>query len=430
MLLDRVHVIVDTKDTPACARWFGRWQDPDRGHVAAGVTPPATRRSVPRDVLRGLGKRLSLPESPRQMTDLWPLVELWLGAEQVRELFVLRAHLLDEETLLRLLAACDAAFVTPWLIVAGPEPPAAMMALLDELPMALLDDSRPRARVRSFEQTATEEVIPAPRRPQHPKPWPPLPDDEFWSFRSTSSELLSDADFRRLDAELFVGRMVALEWIERRTRQPHWAARPLKATEIHGLLAGIYASTTSTSQALARLRGAQIALFLGGALVHIPADALAAAAAIKPAPLDRDTAVLLRAFTSPRLAAAGVLALASGQPARRLCALDLQSVGHDAGEISLDGRAYPIAFYARGMLRAQLIARAHEGAAASDPLFRSDRDHSQRISVGALQGILVRLSAATGLALNADAAHGASSAPRWPQEHHVSIELLETGQPG
>jgi len=72
VLLDQVRVILDTNDTPACARWFGRRHDLDRGRITVRITPPATQRSVARDVLRGLGKRFSLPESPAQLGD--PLV--------------------------------------------------------------------------------------------------------------------------------------------------------------------------------------------------------------------------------------------------------------------------------------------------------------------------------------------------------------------
>jgi hypothetical protein len=440
MLVERVHVITDEHDTPACARWFGRWHDLDHGRITVRVTPPATKGSPPRDILRSLGKRLSLPESPGQNADVWPLVALWLAAEQVRDVFVLRAHLLDEQALAALLVACDAAQAAPWLIVAGPQPPDAMMAVLDRLLVNPLGESGACSRVRLFEQTETNEGGPPPRRgAPRSRAWPALPDDEFWSFRSASEQLLSDGDFERVDAELLVGRMIALEWIERRTRQ-HWArSRPLNADEMHGLLAGIHAAATCRSQALVRLRGAQTALFLAGAhrrwhrdrwlLVRIPADALAAATAAAAAPLDRHTAALLRGFASPRIAAAGALAFASGQPAWRLRSLDLHSLSDDAGEVALDGRCYAIPYYARGLLRAQRDARENEGAHEADPIFRGPTGPPQRISVRALQKILARVAATTGLAVNADPAHHGLRAPRWPLEDHVSIGLLDPGRP-
>ena len=430
MLVERVHVITDEHDTPACAHWFGRWHDVDRGRITVRVTPPAAKSSLPRDILRSLGKRLSLPESPGQNADVWPLVALWLAAEQVRDVFVLRAHLLDEQALPALLAACDAAHAAPWLIVAGPQPPDAMMAALDRLLVNPLGESGACSRVRSSKQTETDEGSPPPRRgAPRSRAWPALPDDEFWSFRSASEQLLGDGDFERVDAELLVGRMIALEWIERRTRQ-HWArSRPLNADEVHGLLAGIHAAAACRSQALVRLRGAQTALFLAGALVRIPADALAAATSAAAAPLDRHTAALLRGFASPRIAAAGALAFASGQPAWCLRSLDLHSLSDDAGEVALDGRAYAMPYYARGLLRAQRDARHNEGARGADPIFRGPTDPPERISVRALQKILARVAATTGLAVNADPAHHGLRAPRWPLEDHVSIELLDPGRP-
>ncbi|MDQ3724132.1 MAG: hypothetical protein M3376_13955 [Actinomycetota bacterium] len=53
---------------------------------------------------------------------------------------------------------------------------------------------------------------------------------------------------------------------------------------------------------------------------------------------------MLRSFASTRLAAAGVLALASAQPARHLRALNLDGLSEDASAVSLRGRVYPIPF--------------------------------------------------------------------------------------
>lgn len=429
MLVDDVHVVTDAQDTLACARWFGRWHDLGRGRITVRLAPPATRRSVARDILRSLGKRLTLPESPGQTVDLWPLVEVWLAAEQVRHVFVLRAHLLDDDALERLLTACEAARAAPWLIVAAPAPPAEMMTVLDQVLLNPWGDSDLRSRIRTFEQTAADEGTPPKRRRvEEPRPWPLLPDDEFWSFRLTCDELLSDADFDRVDAEMLVGRMIALEWIERRASQQRSRTDALVVDELHGLLAGVCASAATPGQKLARLRGAQIALFLAGALVHIPANALSVLATNATAALDRRAATLLRGFASTHLAAAGALALASGQPPRHLQALNIDSLSDDVSQISGHGRLYPIPFYARGLIRAHRVTRGHQGAAASDPLFRAEQDPAQRISVAALQKMLVRVANATGLALNADLAQYGRGADHWPLEDFVSVELLETGR--
>ncbi|MGI8803155.1 MAG: hypothetical protein ACR2KV_13455 [Solirubrobacteraceae bacterium] len=427
MLFDLVHVILDAEDSGACARWFARRHDLDRGRAVVRITPPPTRRSVPRDILRGLGKRLTLPESPSQPADLRARAEIWLHAEQIHDLFVLRAHLLDDETLYELLDTCDQAVVTPWLIIAGDEPPAAMMALLKQVLVDPIGGTRDATYVRSFKQAAADEQLqPVRRTPPRHATWPELPDDEFWTFRSACDELLGDADFARVDAELLTGRMAGLEWIERRTRQPKWALRPFDATEIHGLLAGVYASATSTGQALARLRGVQTALFLAGVLVYIPADAITAIAATKPAPLDQHAGALLRSFASPRLAAAAVVALATGQPASELRTLNVQDIAHGGAEIILAGRAYPIPYYARGTLRAHLIVRAEDrAAAATRPLFRDPTDKSKRISVATLGGMLARVAAATGLAPNMSLALSPPADPRWPLEDHATIDILE-----
>lgn len=73
-----------------------------------------------------------MPETPAQLADAWSLAAIWLDAEHVRDVFVLRAHLLDEQATL-LLAACDTAHALPWLIIAGTEAPSALMELLDQV---------------------------------------------------------------------------------------------------------------------------------------------------------------------------------------------------------------------------------------------------------------------------------------------------------
>lgn len=424
MLVDDVRIITDADDTLTCARWFGRWHDLDGRRITVRVAPPATRRSIPRDILRSLGKRLTLPESPGQTADLWPLVKVWLAAERIRHVFVLRAHLLADDALEQLLAACDAASAAPWLIVAAPAPPNEMIAVLERVLFNPWGESDLQSCIRSFHQTVNEEgVPPLARREQPPQPWPLLPDNEFWSFRLACDAMLGETDFARVDAEMFVGRMIALEWIQRRAlNSSHGHA--LDADEVQGLIAFICASAAATGQALARLRGAQIALFFAGALVQIPADALDALASTAAAALDRRAAALLRSFASTRLAAAGVLALASAQPARHLRALNLDGLGEDASEVSLRGRVYPIPFYARGLVRAHRITREQEGATPSDALFATGQDATVPISVAALQKMLVRVAGITGLALDADLAqHG--RAGRWPFDECVSIEQLE-----
>jgi len=387
VLADYVHVILDVHDTPACARWFARRHDPDDGGITVRVTPAPTLRSVARDVLRGLGKRLTRPESPGQTEDAWPLVETWLRADQVRDVYLLRAHLLDHDAILRLLQSCYAARTATWLILAGAQPPPGLLAFLEDV-LYDVGNHGIHSRVRTFTQTAADETKPPTRdHAQVVGPWPRLPDDEFWTFRSTSDELLSDPDFQRIDAELFTGRMIALEWIERLTRENYSRSRALRADEIHGLLSGIYASAESPPQALARLRGAQIALFLAGALVQIPADAVDAAQSNQPAPLDQHAAALLREFAATRLAAAGALALATQEPAHRLCALDLQDLSIDCAQVTVA---------------------------------------DQRINPGALSGALARVARATGLALDAAADTDRPTTTRWLLEDHVAIELLDT----
>jgi hypothetical protein len=172
-----------------------------------------------------------------------------------------------------------------------------------------------------------------------------------------------------------------------------------------------------------RLRAAQATLFLARVLVRIPAGPILAAAAGAPAPLDRYAATLLRESASPELAAAGTLALASCEPAHRLCHLNIDSLASGCDEITVDSRAVPVPFYARSLLRAQRITRTTEGAQPSDPLFRDRRDPAKRAPGSTLQAALIRVANATGLALDTGSMYDGGTA-RFRLEDHVSIEML------
>jgi len=147
---------------------------------------------------------------------------------------------------------------------------------------------------------------------------------------------------------------------------------------------------------------AQCALFLGGTLIELPANALPQSRPAGSLALDSLTLALVRGFASPWMAATAVLALACQLPARRLCALDVMDLGYDGAYADVNRQRFPIPAPARGPELAQRLARQRSRAALVDPLFCHPRDHTTRISHERMHGALRRISGATGLALLPD----------------------------
>lgn len=86
-------MILDPADTSRACRLAAAAERP---HVAVcRATPAASSAGLARDVLRALGKRFDVADSPRRPDRLWPRVTTWLTVEPVTRLIVLRAHLLD-----------------------------------------------------------------------------------------------------------------------------------------------------------------------------------------------------------------------------------------------------------------------------------------------------------------------------------------------
>lgn len=403
---DRIHVVLDEHDTPACARWAISHHDLARHSITVRPTPPITPRSLARDLLRALGKRFGSAGTRGAPADLWPAVGLWLEAERVRHLLILRSHLLTPDLSNRLIWLAEALHIDLWLIAGTGHPP---------------DGINPRAcRVSTFEEQQT--INPAPTRPPTPssRSWPSLPDEEYFSFRVAAHVLLDEHDHRRIDAELFVGRMIAEEWIQPHRRE----GRRIEAGDIPALLAAVLATAAEAEQALCRIRGTQAALFRAGIHVAAPADAIRAAVAARCAPLDHHASQLLRTFIDPHRAAAAVLSLAADLPACQLQGIDIGDVNADGRDVTIARRRVPIAATARGILLAQRLARLRDGADDAAPLFINRT--GDRASTTALARSLKTVSEATGLTINT---YAGSTQPRecWPADHVTMTALDQTG---
>lgn len=386
----KVLLISDPADSLRARRLAAHAAGP--GVAVCRATPGAVPTQLARDVLRALGKRMDVADTPRQAERLWPRAATWMLAENVYELIVLRGHLLPADSITQLLGAMrDGTRLT--LFVHNPKTPAELrQALLDAdvfVRHAELDDYAPPPAAKA-----------TPQQPAQTR-WPVLPRDDFLFFLHACGETLDGDQFDRVRGIVSAARHATDRWLD-----AHVAARGPAAQRPsrRRVLAFLEALThcDDSEEALARLRGAQIALLFDDLLVDIDGGAFVAAhraAGAAIARLDRDTVTLLRAFSSPVYAATGAIALAARAGAPALARLTMSQVADDGAEVSVDGRSVIVPEHAHALVRAQHITRRTHKAAAGDAFLTSPRAPDQPASVSALRTILKQIGQQTGLAM-------------------------------
>ncbi|MBW0105277.1 hypothetical protein [Pseudonocardia sp. KRD291] len=113
----RVSWVLDPRDDTACVRALQDLQDLAAGRVVCHPRPGATWPALVEDLLRALGKDPQALTRERCTRHGPRLLRVWLRAEQVSDLVVLRAHRLPPVLLARLVdlaADCDVALWLVW----------------------------------------------------------------------------------------------------------------------------------------------------------------------------------------------------------------------------------------------------------------------------------------------------------------------------
>lgn len=385
-----VQVILDPDDSLRARRLAARAARP--GVVVCRATPQAGPTQLARDLLRALGKRFDVADSPRRADRLWARVTTWLLADQVGQLIVLRAHLLPGESIMQLMTAVPRATRLTLFMRAATVPPVLRQALIDADAYVLHID------LDRYE-TELPDPAPAPEPPARSR-LPTLPRDDFLFFTQACADVLDREDFNRVCDVITAARRTTDRWLDGRAAPGDPAAtRPSK----QGVLSFLAALThcKDSEEALARLRGAQIALLFDDLLVEVDGRAFVAAHATARAiaRLDRRAVTLLRTYSSPVYAAAGTIALASGAGASSLARLTVAGVAAEGSEVWLGGQTVVVSENAHALVRAQLITRSAQGAQAADAFFTSHRRPDEAASTGALRNMLRQISEQTGLAM-------------------------------
>lgn len=386
----RLLVVGDPKDALCDARVIAALHHPVGGVVVCHSTPVSGLGGLSRDLLRALGKRFDVPESVQDPSALWETAGDWLAGELIAHTIVLRAHLLSVPSAERVWQlARRVGPGTIWLVTSGPEEGEAVAALR----------RRRRARRATLRQLIGEAAPHAnagTSAPAASEAFPLVPRAEFVLFKRACRELLDDHQLKQVGDAVAHGHATIAN--HRLTRRPTWPP------EAQALLERLLVTAGSADEALARLRGAQIALFAKGLLVTFDADRIPALHAQHyHSPIDAANARRLGIYTSTRLACAGSLTLATRQPARVLARLTVGDIGPYAGALGPHEEPRVLPAYARGPLRAHLHHRARHGATDSDPLFTTRRDPTAPIGLREMHSLIRKVARRSHLTLHCDA---------------------------
>jgi hypothetical protein len=392
-----VSVVFDPDDTVDCMRLVAGLADRTLGRVVCHPTPVNPGGSwLVADLLVALGKRLDAPWLESAGRRAWPLVQVWLRAEEVKDLFVLRTHLLGARALGRLVELQRVCGLRLWLVVHRPALRPTQQRLLDaagwrrEPLEAFHRRWRPAART-----TDANRQVDA-----HRDGFPAVPGADFPVFRAACRRLLDPDSFAHVDRYYCDALRETLKWLaerhatlrklERLHSQMHrqgWPrAEPDSAltrehshtlalawdhftNEVAYRLHALTATSRSPAETLVRLRAAQAAFLRFGLLLQLDPAMLATFDTEHGRPvLDEPVATRLRGCCTPLHTAAAALALLTGAHPEELVRLRIGDVTHDGGAVRLAGQPFTVPSYAQSLVRALLLQRGQQHATPDAPL--------------------------------------------------------------
>ena len=188
-----------------------------------------------------------------------------------------------------------------------------------------------------------------------------LPRDNFLTFRAACRRRLTAQQFSAVDAVYrdAHGETQAFLQTERFRPNHHRVLSQLRT------LAGPSLSATET---IVRLRAAQAAYFVDGALIEV-ADVRIGLVDVAAIGLSRQVASRLRRLVTPAWCCALALAAVGGLYPANLAALNVAAVRAEGTQVELRDGHLEVADYASALVRIQLLARRDAGAKDGDPLF-------------------------------------------------------------
>jgi hypothetical protein len=433
------------------------------GRLVCHPAPDATSSaSFAVDLLLALGKRFDAVRIEHAVRRSWQLATIWMLAEQVSDLFVLRADRLAARRWQELLELARRCGLRLWFINHRPELRPSHHRVLAAITYQPLDlgqftarwqaalgtewrSDHARADARAMESGMESGLAAA-------GSFPDVPGDDFPLFRAACRGLLDQASFQQVErlyqhcydaADSWLGAYLrSMPSMPGRSIEEFGAAwddradllrllrgsprPPPPVAEVCALLQQLTATSACAAETLVRLRGVQAAFFARGFLLSMQ---LGSGAQIGPADLrpqlDQVAADRLRELCTPSLPAAMTLALVTEMTPAQLRELNLADVAADAAAVRVDGEWFAIPAYARSLVRAHLLDRAGQGAGRTDPLFVAPRGQ-ERLGLLAMVGLLGTVSRRTAVTLPERPEPWTSRAPteQWLRRRGLAITWI------
>jgi hypothetical protein len=375
--LPRVQVVFDPADTRHLVEAVSSLADLAAGRAVCHAMPVGpSLYGLGVAMLLAVGKRFDAAQVERVPSRCWRLAEIWLAAEQIRELFILRAHILGARQWRVLLQLAATRQISLWLVVHRPGLRPPQQAVLAETPATTLGaaefliqwaDTRPADRSGDADE------------------FPLVPGDDFPTFRAACRRLLDPPSFTRVDTIYREAFSAARSWV--RAQTGNWQDRysVIDAEAVGGFVRDVTAPSASPAETLVRLRGVQAGLFLHGMLVTIDlrSTAMIGVTELRPT-LSAAVADRLRGYCTPWWTAEAALMLLAEPPPGALSRMLIHDVDPDGAWVMIDGQRIAIPAYARSLVLAQRIDRSEqldtrgEPTVATQPLFADRQSVSLR----------------------------------------------------
>ncbi|WP_298798304.1 hypothetical protein [uncultured Pseudonocardia sp.] len=304
----------DPDDDLACLHQVTALHDLTAGRLVCHPTPGATWPVVVRDLFEALGKRRDALQRARR-DDAAALLRVWLRAEQVEHLVVLRAHRLHPKLLAMLAELATATGTTLWPVWHDTDPPASGWA------------------------------------------------GELWSWQcavtalrgSPSPDRLRSVDAIHRDAVAEARREARLL----RVGQPRQRRFTQPGCALGALLQRLTIDAVTGAELELLLDAARAGFATEGLTLVLPADA-AALSALGPR-IDAHVVTRLRRLACPTSAAALLLALATDSRAGRLTLTAPRRISPDLGQVGMLTGIYRIPGVAAPLLHAALLDHQARG---------------------------------------------------------------------
>lgn len=324
--------------------------DPDSGVVVCHPVPPGPRiGQLPLDVLHALGKRPKIAGWPAAHALAESYVKIWLAAEQITDLLLVRSDLFAAAPLGELVSFAREAGTRTWLI-------------FDE--SSRRREATERLKARPAEQLHLTHIVQPHRKrtAARSKPWlTPSP----WVARAAAIRTFTVQEFNDIDARIYAAFKATSAHIS--------GQRQLERTSLERFL-DVLTSDSVARHRHARLLGAGCALLQHGFAPELDERHTARrTVVINPT---SEQAIEIRRHSSPTNAALRVLASFTDLDRTTLDGLTLDQVIETSQGVYLGG--YLLRGAAGAALRAQRAHQQSRGHTLSEHLFTQAQLDSHR----------------------------------------------------